>query len=234
MAVSGKLVSRRRDVPSDPRRDCQRRSGARQAGARLQRTEPSPLYQNELVRVLDIRIPPGHVTKYHVHANPYVAVSVQEARVSLQVLGEAAGPSSSRAPVPDWGDNWDDPLPQTHRVANLDTVPLHRIAAEWLRPAPRGCSSLMATRRFELLREGAFGRVYQIRLQPGQLTPWHTHSCPGLSVQGLKGSLLYLGTPPAAEGGSGAGHWIWRNADHRHVIRNRGTKPMTIIEIDWR
>lgn len=192
------------------------------------------VFRNRFVRVLDIRVPSGHVSQYHIHANPLVSVTVQDARSWSQELGKKRGPVSPRGDVPSVGDNWDQHLPYTHRVGNVDSVPYHRIAAEWLSEPATNCSRLTAMRGFKLIREGRYGLVYEIRLLPGQSTPAHMHSCPGLTVQGSAGLLKNLGSDPAAEGNVGAGHWFWRDSRYRHALRNAGHTPITIFEIDWR
>lgn len=192
------------------------------------------VFQNGLVRVLDIRVPPHHVSNYHVHASPLVSVTVQDARSWSQQLGEGRGPETPRGDVPAVSDNWDQQLPYTHRVGNVDEVGYHRIAAEWLKSPADGCSPLQPPEGFKMIKEGQFGRVYMVRLLPGQSTPRHLHSCPGLTVQGTDGHLKSVGTSPASEGGKGAGHWFWRDADFGHAMRNDGHTPITVYEIDWR
>lgn len=192
------------------------------------------VFENRLVRVLDIRVPAGHVSSYHIHANPLVSVTVQDARSWSQELGEDRGPASPRGEVPSVGVNWDRALPYTHRVGNVDTIAYHRIAAEWLqRPVP-DCTPIAAMPAFKLIREGQYGRIYEIHLLPGQTTPAHRHSCPGLTVQGSAGVLKSIGARPAALGGKGAGKWFWHDPDFRHALRNSGRTPITVYEIDWR
>lgn len=192
------------------------------------------VFQNDLVRVLDIRVPPHHVSNYHIHANPLVSVTVQDARSWSQKIGEPRGPETPPGEVPAVSDNWDQQLPYTHRVGNVDRVGYHRIAAEWLRAPTTACSQLQPVQGFTVIKDGPFGRIYAMRLLPGQSTPRHFHSCPGLSVQGTEGNLKNVGPSPAAEGGKGAGRWFWRDAGHEHAIRNVGRNPIVIYEIDWR
>ena len=217
--------------------------GAATATSSASQSPPVPVYlepdhhlvfRNNLVRVLDIRVPPHHISKYHVHSNPLVSVTVQDARSWSQKLGEPRGAESPRGEVPSVGDNWDQELPYTHRVGNVDVVGYHRIAAEWLHAPKNACSALDPVAGFELLKDGRFGRIYAMRLAPGQSTPPHVHSCPGLTIQGTDGTLKSVGTLPAAQGGKGAGHWFWRNAGFDHAIRNEGPRPVTVYEIDWR
>lgn len=56
------------------------------------------VFHSPLVRVLDVRIPAGDTTAYHVHAAPLVGIAVQDARIWSQTAGAARGPVS---PLPD-------------------------------------------------------------------------------------------------------------------------------------
>lgn len=192
-----------------------------------------PVYQNAFVRVLDIEVPAGTVTRYHVHANPMVSVTVRDARSWAQAPGAERGPVTDARAVPYVGDNWDQPMPYTHRVGNADTVAFRRIAAEWLAPAGRGCPALAPMPGYHLVRDTRYGRVYEVRLRPSEATLPHEHACPGLTVVG-SGSLRADGTAPAASAGTGAGSWSWRDAAHQHVVRNDGATTLVFYEVDWR
>lgn len=192
------------------------------------------VFQNALVRVLDVEVPPGDTTQYHIHAHPTISVSIQEARSWAQTLG--APPDSIEAPaaVPAVLDNWDRALPYTHRVGNADTVSFHYIVSEWLGPSNLDCPPLPEIGTQRLVKEGKIARVYEVRLAPHTATDLHQHACPGLSVLGTTGTLSEEGAAAAAGGGVGAGRWEWRNAGHRHVLRNTGDTPLIVFEIDWR
>lgn len=192
------------------------------------------VFQNELVRVLDVRVPAGRVTQYHVHADPLVTVATEDAPTRVQLLGAEPGPESPGAAVPYASDNWDQERPYTHRVRNIGVTPFRRIGAEWLAPAAANCTDLPLPPGYRLIREGRFGRVYELHLEVGQSTPPHTHSCPGLTVQGTGGLLHSRGSQVVAQNGAGSGHWSWRNAGHRHSLHNSGDQKIILYEIDWR
>jgi len=192
-----------------------------------------PVYQNHHVRVLDVRVPAGDTTAYHVHAHRYAGVVISGARVWSQAPGGAPSPAG----LPDTAgavfENWKQSFPYTHRVGNADTVALHYVVGELL--APSGIDApLQETPTTRLAAEGPLARVYRVVLAPGASTEVHTHAAPGLTVQATLGASEDLGGSPAASGGSGAGAWRWRNAGYRHTLRNAGAAPLTLVEIDWR
>ena len=194
-----------------------------------------PVFENSLVRLLDVRVPAGDTTAYHVHASHHIAVVIAGARTWDQGLGQAAPESASVAmPVGGVFDNASESIPYTHRVGNADTVAFRYLVAQMLGPSRVASTMLPASSGLRFDRETMGARVYRVTLAPGQSTPRHRHSAPGLTVQVGAGKLRIDGT--AAEGSSpesGAGAWWWRGAGAEHVLRNVGARPVDIVEIDW-
>ena len=191
------------------------------------------VYRNPLVRVLDVRIAPGDTSAYHVHSAPMVGIVVQDARTWAQAPGAEPGPVATPRSAPAVFTNWSQPLPYTHRVANVDRVPLHYVVAEWLARSGRQVPAFENDETRQLIEEGPTVRVYRITLEPGASTWPHTHVGPGRVVLGMAGSLSDDGGPHA-RGGSGAGSWSWREGPYRHRLRNGGTRKLVAYEIDWR
>jgi len=193
-----------------------------------------PLYQNRYVRVLDVRVPVGDTTGYHVHADRNVGVVIAGARTWSQALGDTASPPGPADSVGAVFENWKRPLPYTHRVGNADTVAFHYVVGELLAPSAIDGAPLPETPATRLITEGPLARVYRVVLAPGASAEVHTHAAPGLMVQVTAGASEDDGGAPAAQGGSGAGAWRWRDAGYRHGLRNTGAAPVTLVEIDWR
>jgi quercetin dioxygenase-like cupin family protein len=193
------------------------------------------VFRNSLVRILDVRVPGGETTAYHVHANHHMAIVISGARTWDQRMGEAAPESASTAvPVGSVFDNASDTIPYTHRVGNADTTAFRYLVAQILAPSGVASTVLPTTSGLRLDRETMGARVYRVTLAPGQSTPAHRHSAPGLTVQVGAGRLRIDGTPAERSStGSGAGAWWWRRAGTEHALRNIGTQAIDIVEIDW-
>jgi quercetin dioxygenase-like cupin family protein len=193
-----------------------------------------PVYQNRYVRVLDVRVPVGDTTGYHVHPDRNVGVVIAGARTWSQSPGEPASPPAPADSVGTVFENWKRPLPYTHRVGNADTVAFHYVVGDLLAPAAIDAPPLPETSAMRLVAEGPLARVYRVVLAPGARAEVHTHAAPGLTVQVSAEAPEDEGGPPAAHGGSGAGAWRWRDAGYRHALRNASAAPVTVVEIDWR
>lgn len=193
------------------------------------------VFENALVRVLDVRVAPGETTGYHLHANRHIGVVIAGARTWEQFRGQTASSVDSVADsAGSVFDNANASLPYTHRVGNADTVPFRYVVAQLLAPSEIVAPALPASSGLKVHRDSLGARVYLVTLAPGQSTPGHRHAPPGLTVQVSPGTLRLEGTAP--EGASeqpGAGAWWWRRAGTKHVLRNVGTSQVDVVEIDW-
>ena len=193
-----------------------------------------PVFQNAIARVLDVRVPAGDTTGYHVHAAPNVGVTIESARTWMQPWGGMPGSVQPSGTVGDLFDNWSRALPYAHRVANADSVAFHYVVGEWLASSGRSCGAPPTDGARRVVKEGPRFQVIEIRLAPHAAVPAHVHACPGLLVLATPGTLDEEGPAAVARGGTGAGAWAWHDADHRHALLNAGDAALTLFEIDWR
>lgn len=190
------------------------------------------VYQNEFARVMEIRVAGGDTTGWHRHADRMIGVVIVGARTWDHWVGNDAQPLPPLA-VGSVFDNggW---LPYTHRVGNIDTVAFQYVAAEVRRRSAVTPPALRDVAHLALERDSAGARVYRITLAPGESTSSHRHGAPGLTIQVGPGIVRADGTRPLRLGNSsGAGAWSWRAAGHTHVVRNVGSVPVQLVEIDW-
>lgn len=194
------------------------------------------VFQGRFVRVLDVRVPPGDTTLYHVHADPHVGVMIATARTWGQARGAPASAVDSLADsIGTILDNANEQLPYSHRVGNADTVAFRYVVGQLLAPSGIAAPILPPSSGVRLERETPRARVYRVTLAPGESTRAHRHLQPGLTVQVGAGSLRLEGTTPEAKSPSdGAGAWWWRRAGTQHALRNVGAAPVEVVEIDWR
>ncbi len=80
-------------------------------------------FQNQYIRLLDVRLKPGDTTQFHIHATPSLFLHLSNTNVSTQIMGEEwvrdrneNGKTWYKAFAPDI---------LVHRVTNCDTVPFH-------------------------------------------------------------------------------------------------------------
>src|SRR5215218_212725 len=89
------------------------------------REEPrhKPVLQNKYIRLLDVWLPPGDTTMYHIHSTPSLFVVLTSTLTTSQTRGGPWVSDRSNA-----GKTWyrsfiNDTL--VHRVSNIDTAAFH-------------------------------------------------------------------------------------------------------------
>ena len=89
-------------------------------------------FENQYVRVFDVRVPPGETTAFHYHALDAVYVHLSGGRIAAQVRGEpwAAATDIAAGTVLIAADAQ---RPFTHRVRNQGSQEVHLIAVQLLR-----------------------------------------------------------------------------------------------------
>jgi hypothetical protein len=82
------------------------------------------IFENEKVRILDVRFAPSDTTLYHEHRTPSVFLTLHAVATGGQLFGEKLSPESDKGPD---GELSYDPLPtpRYHRVWNADTTWFH-------------------------------------------------------------------------------------------------------------
>jgi quercetin dioxygenase-like cupin family protein len=90
------------------------------------------LFENQYVRVYDVRIPPGKTTEFHLHALDTVIVQVSGGLVAQQTQGQEWGkPEKEKAGAVQFSA--DAGKPRTHRVRNEGTEEFHVVLVQLLR-----------------------------------------------------------------------------------------------------
>jgi hypothetical protein len=75
---------------------------------------------NSHVRLLNVQIPPGDTTQFHIHATPSVFVVLTDAKTGSEVVSEE---DHSASPIPHYENIWFEGFynkPRIHRVFNQD------------------------------------------------------------------------------------------------------------------
>lgn len=89
------------------------------------RDEPRhhPVLQNKYIRLLDVWLPPGDTTLYHIHSTPSLFVILSKTVTGSQIKGEEWVKGES-VPGSTWYRSF-TPDSLVHRVCNMDTIVFH-------------------------------------------------------------------------------------------------------------
>jgi hypothetical protein len=128
------------------------------------------ILDNGHVRLLDVHIPPGDTTQFHIHATPSVFLLLTEANTGSQVISEE---DRSRSPITHYGNIWFEGFytkPRIHRVFNRDSHEYRVMDIELTNKnyIPIDSPILQQAEAFTFLFEEKPLRVYRLNLGPSR------------------------------------------------------------------
>ncbi len=162
---------------------------------------------NGYVRLLDVRIPPGDTTQFHIHATPSVFVILTDAKTGSDVVSEE---DRSASPIQHYGNIWFEGFyvkPRVHRVYNGDAHMFHVMDIELTNKKYLTIDSPLNQKGFVFLFDEKPVRAYRLTLTSGQL----------LSIQPRKADILMIRLNDSTEN-AGASQILHYN--HRAYTNN--------------
>jgi len=124
------------------------------------------IFENTRVRILDVHIPRGDTTLFHIHATPSVFLILSNVKTGSQVISEE---DRSLNPVPHFGNIYFEGFyikPRIHRVWNEDTAAFHVMDIELISKKYIAIDSPLHQEAFVFLFEEKPVRGYQLNLLP--------------------------------------------------------------------
>jgi hypothetical protein len=195
-----------------------------------------PVFTNDYVTLLDIYIPPGRNTGFHIHSQDSVSVSISPARQSNQVYGSdrvdppGAGGEAGRATFTAYYKDGT----RTHRATNVDSIPFHNVSFLLnSRTAYKTTPSTRNAQGYTQIMDNERVRGWRVALDPGQTTGEITQTAPGLRVVVRGGEIVEL-VPGTAERAwwLGQGQYFWQDAGTTRRIRNIGAARVEFVEFE--
>jgi hypothetical protein len=126
------------------------------------------IFDNGTVRILDVHIPPGDTTQFHIHATPSVFLTLSNRRTGSEVISEEV---QSTSPIPHYGNIWFEGFykqPRIHRVWNRDTAEFNVMDIELTKKNHIIIDSPIRESGFGFLFEEIPVRAYRLTLIPRQ------------------------------------------------------------------
>lgn len=185
------------------------------------------VFSNQWVRVLDVVVPPGDSTLYHIHTNDYVFVTFGD----VQLKAQAQGAEKTDLVLAN-GEVRITMAPITHRVLNPSVSPFHNLTIELLKSSGIALAPVGAG---VVVLDNARVRVQRIVLEPGQSTAMHEHPGPGLDVAVTSGSVRVVNGGGQQEQVTYVpGMYRWSEGGRRHALTNEGKGRVEMLEIEWK
>jgi hypothetical protein len=125
-----------------------------------------PVFQNNQVRILNVLLPPGDTTQYHIHHTPSVFIFFTSTTTGSQLQGAAASTSTSAAGRIIF-ENLAAPHLRIHRVWNMDKDSFHVMYVELLSKDSGFVQQPLTLPDLQLAIDTAWVRVYRLTLSAG-------------------------------------------------------------------
>jgi len=201
------------------------------------------VFENKLVRVFDVKVPPRVATLIHRHNHDYVYVTLGTPDLDNRVEGKPP----ARVQLKD-GETRFLAGNFAHAVRDLASTPFRNITVELLQdattrnaPSPWDSAST-EDRSLQILNGGTqqilfvkdAARVSEIELQPGGAIPRHHHNGPHLVV-----AVTDLDVRSDVEGKGAAtlhlnvGETKWVEGGFTHTLTNVGKQPAKFVTMEF-
>jgi hypothetical protein len=200
-----------------------------------------PVFQNDYIILLNVNIPPGRNTGYHIHYADSVSVNLMPASQTNQNYGSnevsKPGTGGDGAPGRATFTNVTKDGPRTHKASNVGPTPFHNISFIFKKPGPAGntVSDRSGVNGYTQIMDNARLRAWRVALEPGQSTGQITQTAPGLRVY-VHGGVLAEAIPENADRGMSPyeGDFIWKDAGETRSIKNTGTQRLEFVEFEFK
>ncbi len=185
---------------------------------------------NGHIRLLDVRIPPGDTTQFHIHATPSLFVVLTDAKTGSQVISEE---DHSASPIIHYGNIWFEGFyvkPRIHRVFNNDDHIFQVMDIELTNKNFVTIDSPINQNGITLLFEEKPVRAYRMHLSPGHSVSIQPRKADVLLVQ-LNDSLVNPGLQvyvPVNSPGQKTffnmkGYYLYINSGTAFELKNEGS-----------
>ena len=198
-----------------------------------------PVFSNDYIILLNVNIPPGRNTGYHIHYADSVSVNLTPASQTSQTYGSsqvgAPGTGGDGEPGRATFTNVTKDGPRTHKASNVGPTPFHNISFILKDRAPGGTavSDRSGVAGYTQVMDNARLRAWRVALKPGEATGQIRQTAPGLRVY-IHGGVLAEMVPGAADRGMAPyeGDFIWQDAGQTRTVKNTGTTLIEFVEFE--
>jgi hypothetical protein len=195
-----------------------------------------PVFTNQYLTLLDVYIPPGRNTGYHIHSQDSVSVNIVVGRQTNQTYGsDKINPPGGDGEVGrvTFAPYVKDGM-RTHKATNVGNTPFHNIS--FLLTSPTPYKTTPSTRNvpgYTQVMDNERVRGWRVKLDPGRSTGQITQTAPGIRIVVHGGEIAEM-VPDTADRAwwLGDGQYFWQDPGTTRSIKNIGTAPVEFVEFE--
>ena len=194
-----------------------------------------PVFRNQYVTLLNVYVPPGRNTGYHIHTGDSVSVNIEDADMTNQDLGSnnVSAPRHSQRGRASYADYRKQP--HTHKATNVGQTPFHNISFIFNSPEPWHFTpgTREAGTGYTQIMDNERARGWRLILEPGQAAAAITQQAPGIRIV-LSGGEIVESVPGQPERAMNPkmGEFFWQEPGVTRTIRNIGANRIELVEFE--
>lgn len=186
------------------------------------------VFENDKVRLLNVLLPPGDTTQYHVHSTPSVFIMFTATKTGSQRINEQPEYGTS-VPGKVWYEDLSEPHIKVHRVWNADTSVFHVMDIELLAKEASFIANPQPIPHAQLQIDTSWAMVYKVHLEKNeelnlrdQISDFVLVAVDTADVKGQQnGRALDAFVKP--------GQFYWIKANDNFLISNQSKGPIELI-----
>lgn len=190
------------------------------------------VFENDIIRIFDTRIPAGDVSQFHIHSFDSAFVCINGGETQSEELGK---PITPRPPFK-VGDVWYRPhstVPLTHRVSNLGKTDFRVLDVELRQPLQESDTGMAKLpKEFVAVLENDRVRISRLTLIPGAKTPEHALTRPALYVIVQASKAVFNFPRERRMTDYDPGDYFLAPAKLDRFIGNFGDKLLEVVQIE--
>ncbi len=125
------------------------------------------VFANDKIRILNVILPAGDTTQYHLHSTPSVFIAFTQTKTVSQNIDKEPIAGISRAGNI-WFENLNPPHSRIHRVWNVDSTAFHVMDIELLTKDSGFTEVPFSANHTQLVIDTPWVRVYSVELDSGE------------------------------------------------------------------
>ena len=194
-----------------------------------------PVFRNEYITLLNVNVPPGKTTGFHIHTGDSVSVNIGAADMTNQDLGSATvgAPQRGQPGRVTYADY--RTASKTHKAVNVGTTTFHNISFLFNSPTPWHLTPGARDGKagYTQVIDNERVRGWRLVLEPGQSAAAITQQSPGIRIV-VQGGDIVERVPgrPDRSMQPHTGEFFWQDAPITREVRNAGTTRIELVEFE--
>ena len=184
-----------------------------------------PVFENGKIRILDVHLPPGDTTQYHLHHTPSLFLFFSNTKIVTQLQGSEPTEGSTTAGKMLY-ENLASPHTRIHRVWDIDTSELHVMDIELLSKDSGFSQRRLNGPNLQLVIDTGWARVYKITLESQKSISLKNKNRSFVLVELNSGNAQYQVAHNTASAASTPGTYFLIRPGETFSLKNYGSNKM--------